>query len=206
VGQARARLEVTDGQLADGVAAMVGVQLEHRPDAVGDKGVIPPGGKQLGLVFLVVDPPHDQPVAPVGGLGDLGDPIGLVGDLDPGRLTDGGDRGAHGLGLADRDRVAHPMASEPLDELGRPESRVHPQGQLAAGAGAAQAGDEFVDESEDAAGGVGRALAQPGVQHLAAAGAGSQQRMVAQPVGVALGRVSKARVSREMLRAWDEVT
>jgi hypothetical protein len=42
------------------------------------------------------------------------------------------------------------------------------KGELAAGAGAAQAGHQFVDGSEAAAGGVGRALAQPGVQHLAA--------------------------------------
>ena len=78
------------------------------------------------------------------------------------------------------------MGAEPPDELGRPEPRVHPEGQLAAGAGAAQPGHQLVNESEDAAGGVGRALAQPGVQHLAAVGAGGQQRMVAEPVGVAV--------------------
>jgi hypothetical protein len=160
--QPGARLEVADGQLAHGVAAMVGVQLDHRPDAVGDKGVIPPGGKQLGLVALVADPTDDQPVAPVGGLGDLGDPIRLVGDRDPGRFRDGGDSGADGLGLAHRDRVAGLVGAQPPDELGRPESRVHPQGELAAGAGAAQAGHQLVNEAEEAAGGVGAALAQPG--------------------------------------------
>jgi hypothetical protein len=81
------------------------------------------------------------------------------------------------------------MASEPLDALGRPESRVHPQGQLAAGPGAAQAGDELIAEPEDAAGGVGCALAQPGVQHLTAVGAEGEQRVVAQPVGVAVAGV-----------------
>jgi len=78
------------------------------------------------------------------------------------------------------------VGSQPLDELGRPEPRVHPQGQLAAGAGPAQAGHQLVNEAEDAAGGVGRALAQPGMQHLAAVGAGGQQRMVAESVGVAV--------------------
>jgi len=37
MGQAGACLQVADRQLAYGVAAMVGVQLEHRSDAVGDK-------------------------------------------------------------------------------------------------------------------------------------------------------------------------
>jgi hypothetical protein len=47
VGQPGARLQVADGQLANGVAAVVGVQLNSRADAVGDEGVIAPGGKQL---------------------------------------------------------------------------------------------------------------------------------------------------------------
>jgi hypothetical protein len=115
------RLQVADGQLANGVAAVVGVQLNSRADAVGDKGVIAPGGKQLGLVALVTDATHDQPVALVGSLGDLGQPVALVGDRDPGCLGDGSDRGVHGLGLANLDRVADPVAAEPLDELGRPD-------------------------------------------------------------------------------------
>jgi hypothetical protein len=92
---------------------MVGVQLDHRLDAVGDEGVIAPGGKQLGLVALVADPTDDQPVARVGGLGDLGDPVGLVRDVDPGLLGDGGDGGTHGLGLAHRDRVAGLVSAQP---------------------------------------------------------------------------------------------
>jgi hypothetical protein len=108
---------------------------------------------------LVAEPAHDQPVTAIGRLGDLGDPIRLVGDRNPGRFGNGGDGGADGLGLAHRDRVAHPVAAKPLDELGRPEPRVHPQGQLAAGAGAAAPGHQLVGEPEDAAGGVGAALA-----------------------------------------------
>ena len=118
VGQARARLEVADGQLADGVAAMVGVQPGHGAGPVGDEGVVAPGGEQLGLLTLVADATHDQPVALVAGLGDLGGLVGLVGDRDPGRLGNGGDGGADRLGLADRDRVAHPVAAQPPDELG----------------------------------------------------------------------------------------
>jgi hypothetical protein len=83
VRQARARLEVADGQLTDGVAAMVGVQPGGRPDAVGDGGVVPPGREQLLLVAVVADPPDDQAVVPVGGLGDLRDAIRLVGRSGP---------------------------------------------------------------------------------------------------------------------------
>ena len=77
MGQAGACLQVADRKLADGMAAMVGVQLEHRPDAVGDERVVAPGGKQLGLAAQVTNPADDQPVAPIGSLGDLGDPSGV---------------------------------------------------------------------------------------------------------------------------------
>jgi hypothetical protein len=76
VRQAGARLEVADGQLTHGVAAVVGVQPGGGADAVGHEGVVAPGGKQLDLVALVADTTHDQPVAPVGGLGDLRVPVG----------------------------------------------------------------------------------------------------------------------------------
>src|SRR4030095_4941139 len=59
--------------------------------------------------------------------------------------------------------------------------------ELADRAGAAQPGHQLINEPGDAAGGVGRALAQPGMQQLAAVGAGGQQRMVAQPSGGAVG-------------------
>src|SRR5512132_4385610 len=186
VGQAGARLEVADGQLADGVAAMIGVQPGGGADAVGDKRVVAPGGNQLLLVAQVADPTHDQPVASVGGLGDLGDPVRRVGDVGPGVLGDGGDGGADGLGLAHRDRVADLVGAKPPNQPGRPEPRVHPQGQLPAGVGAAQPGHQLVNEPENATGGVGRALAQPGVHDLAGVGAGGQQRVVAQPAGVAV--------------------
>jgi hypothetical protein len=41
--QAGARLEVVDGQLADGVATVVGVQPGGGADAVGDERVVAPG-------------------------------------------------------------------------------------------------------------------------------------------------------------------
>jgi hypothetical protein len=62
------------------VAAVVGIQPGGGAGPVGDEGVVAPGGKELGLVALVADATDDQPVALPGGLGDLGDPVGLVGD------------------------------------------------------------------------------------------------------------------------------
>ena len=56
------------------MAAVVGIQLDSGADAVGDERVVTPGREQLGLVAAVADPAHDQPVAAVAGLGDLGDP------------------------------------------------------------------------------------------------------------------------------------
>jgi hypothetical protein len=72
--QAGARLQVADRQLADGMAAMVGVQPGGGADAVGDERVVAPGREQLLLVIQVADAPDDQPVTPIGRLGDLGDP------------------------------------------------------------------------------------------------------------------------------------
>jgi hypothetical protein len=77
VGQPGARLEVADRQLAHGVAAVVGVQPGGGANPVGDERVVAPGWEQLLLVAGVSDPPDDQPVAPVAGLGDLGDPSGV---------------------------------------------------------------------------------------------------------------------------------
>jgi hypothetical protein len=76
VSQAGARLEVADGQLANGVAAVVGVQPGGGADTVGDERVVAPGWEQLLLVAQVADAADDQPVASVAGLGDLRDPPG----------------------------------------------------------------------------------------------------------------------------------
>jgi hypothetical protein len=74
-------------KLADGVAAMVGVQPGHGAGPVGDERVVAPGWEQLLLLIVqVTDPADDQPVTLVAGLGDLRDPARLVDDLHPGRL------------------------------------------------------------------------------------------------------------------------
>jgi hypothetical protein len=110
----------------------------------------------------------------------------VEGTPDPGVLADGRDRRVDGLGLSDGDRVADLVGAQPVDELGRPEAGVHPKRQLAGRVRAAQPGDQFVDEPQDPAGGVRRALAQPCVQHLAAVGGKRQQRVQAELAGGAV--------------------
>jgi hypothetical protein len=75
--QPGARLQVADGQLAHGVAAVIGVQPGGGADAVAHERVVAPGRKQLGLVPGIADTTLDQPVAPIACLGDLGDPSGV---------------------------------------------------------------------------------------------------------------------------------
>ena len=79
------------------------------------------------------------------------------------------------------------MAAASPGGLGRPEAGVGAHGQLTAGAGAADPGGQLVDEAGGAAGGVGPPGPLAGVQHLAGLGAGGQQRVVAEPPGVAIG-------------------
>jgi hypothetical protein len=96
----------------------------------GDESVVLPDSKQLPLPVVVQMPhsAHDQPVALVAGLGDLRDPRVGVADVDPGMLGDGRDLLADRFGQPDRDRVAHPVASQRLDRLGGPKPRVHAYG------------------------------------------------------------------------------
>jgi hypothetical protein len=75
-GPDRRRLEVADRRLADGMAALVGVEPGGGADAVGDNRVVAPGREQLLLVIQVAGPPHDQPVAVVGVSGTCGTPPG----------------------------------------------------------------------------------------------------------------------------------
>jgi hypothetical protein len=90
------------------------------------------------------------------------------------------------LALGDRDREPHAGPAEPVEELVLVEPRVGSHDDRVAAPSATQAGQEFVDESDDASGGVDGAFAQPGVEDLAGVGAGGQQRVVAEDLGVAV--------------------
>jgi hypothetical protein len=80
--------EVANAQLDDCVAAVILVQLHGGADPVGDQGVVAPVGEQLGLGADQAGAAHDQPVAPVAGLGDLRQAAVGVDDVDPGVLFD----------------------------------------------------------------------------------------------------------------------
>jgi hypothetical protein len=74
VPQAHPGFEITDAQLDDCVAAVVGVQPDRGADPVGHKRVVAPVGEQLGLGADQAGATHDQPVTLVAGLGDLARP------------------------------------------------------------------------------------------------------------------------------------
>ena len=90
------RLEVSDGILDLGVAAMVGLQFEHLPVPVGDEAVIAVGGEegQLGTgrgLHTPDDEPHRCGVrftleGSAGGLGHIGGAVHPVGNGSPGIL------------------------------------------------------------------------------------------------------------------------
>jgi hypothetical protein len=147
VPQPDAGFEVADRELDRGVAAVILVQLDGGADSVGDQGVVAPVGEQLGLGACQAGAAHDQPVALVAGLGNLGQAAVGVADRCPGVLVDGGDRGADRLGLADGDGGADLGAAAGPDGLGRPEPRVHPHPQLPRRASPAHPCGELVDQA-----------------------------------------------------------
>jgi hypothetical protein len=155
VVQAGATLGVADGEFDDGVATVVGVEFGHGAGPVGDERVVVPGRKQLALIGAVAHAAHDQPVAAEWGLGDLRDTRVGIGDVDPGGLRDGSDRGADRFGLPHGDREPGVVGAQPGDDLGRPEPRISPEDQLAGGARAVDPPDQLVHEPGRAAGGVG---------------------------------------------------
>ena len=90
-----------------------------------------------------------------------------------------GGAGAHGH------RVAHVQPAQGVDGGVGPEPRVEPHHQLAGRPGPPHPGDELLDEPFRPPLGVGRAFAQPGMEHFAAVGPGRQDRVVAELLGVA---------------------
>ena len=78
MAQPGALLEVMDGQLDHGVAAVVGVQLHGGAGPVGDEGVVAPVGPQGCLGADQPDAARDQPAAGGAGQGGLGDLCGAA--------------------------------------------------------------------------------------------------------------------------------
>src|SRR4051794_29203181 len=73
-GSARALgLELADGELDDGVLAMLGLDAAQAIDAVGEKREQLPAWEQLALAIERADAADDQAPLAERGLGDLGD-------------------------------------------------------------------------------------------------------------------------------------
>src|SRR6266545_1858233 len=211
VVEADAVLEVTDHVLDLRVAAVVGLQRKGVPVAVGDKAVVVVVAEQRQLgsrggPHAAHDQPHHPPLAaerPVAGLRDVGAVVQPVGDRRPRALGDLADDLVDGLAELDRDRAGHPLLVAGVDDLVGVEAGVGPQRDRTGGTGAAGPVDRLGDEAGRAPAGVGHPFAQAGAEHIAAAGDGGQQRVVAtlavavdpgralllEPVGLAVGGV-----------------
>ena len=123
----------------------------------------------------------------VGAVGDLGLAVGGVVDVDPGVSAIAAIAAAMPLVLAAHGhRVAHVEPVQAWRSCRWTRTPSRPCTVICAGgAGAADPGDELVDEPAGAALGVGWPFAHPGVQHLAGVGPGGEQRVVAEHLGVA---------------------
>ena len=124
----------------------------------------------------------------VDGLGDLRlTALGVVVDRLPGVLGDRLDGRFDLLDVAHADRVLPAGLLEQLEDLGVPEPRVGAQQHRAGRAGALDAGDQLLAEALDPLLRVRRSLPQPDVQRLAGVGAGGEDRVVAEQLGVSVG-------------------
>ena len=190
-------LEVSDGILDLGVAAMVGLQFQGLPVPVGDEAVVAVAGEegQLGTV-RGLHPPDDEPhrrgigLAPEGSVSGLGHVGGAVHPVRYGRPVSLGyrlDQVPQALVLAHGDGVADlRLAADGDDGVGI-EAAVGPHRELAPGAGVAHPSHCLAQEVGGAPGSVGAALAQPGHQHVPGAGGHGQQRVIAPLAGIAPG-------------------
>ncbi len=193
-----ALFEVTDGELDRGVFSMELVGFDRRHVGVGgDEGVVAPVVPEAALgSFGEPGPAYDQAncsglgTSPggVGRLGDLGLAADGVVDVGPGVFVDCGDRGLDVGVEAHGDRPADAMGVEVVAEFRGPEPRIGADCHCAGRSGPFEVGGEFVNEADHTACGVRGAFAHPGEQHLAGAGPGREQQVIAQDSGVAVTR------------------
>jgi hypothetical protein len=181
-------IRLAANQLDDGVGTVEGIELHRRADEIGQEGEVPPVGPQRRLGTAEPGAAHDEAATLVDALGHHrlsarrvldGDPLRLVDLRNTG--VDGLCAGAHGHGERD------PQTPQHLDGVIGPIPRVEADDDLASGPGPAQAGHELFDEALGPASGVGRALAQPGMEDLAGVGPRGQDRVVTEHLGVSEG-------------------
>ena len=194
VVQPNAVLEVSNGILDLGVAAMVGFQFQGLPVPVGDEAVIAVAGEQRQLgAGRGPDPSDDEPyrrgvrLTPEGGVGGLGH-IGGAGhpvrNRRPVRLWYGLYEIAQTPVLADGDGEADIVVAADGDDVVGVEAAVGPHGELSCGPGAAYPAQRLTQEVCGAPGGVGLPRSQPGHQHVSGSCGNGQQRMIAPLAGV----------------------
>ena len=186
--EADAVLEVSDGILDLGVAAMVGLQFQGFPVPVGDEAVIAVAGEegQLGT-GRGLHPPDDEPhwggfglalEGSVGGLGHVGAAVHPVGDGRPVLLGNRLNQLPEAGVLADGDGEADIHLAADDDQGVGIEAAVGPHRELSPGPSMAHPAHGLPQEVGGASNSVGPALAQPRHQHLSGAGGdGQQQRL-----------------------------
>ena len=189
-------LEVAYRILDLGVTAMIGLQFQHLPIAVGDEAVIAVGGKegQLGT-GRGLHPPDDEPYrrgvgftleGDIGGLCHIGGAVHPVGNRRPGIFRYGLDDIVQAFVLAEGDGEADIHLAADGYHAMSVEAAVGPHRELAPGPGVAHPPHRLTQEVGSAAGSVGPALAQAGHQHIAGASGDGQQWVIAPRTGVAV--------------------
>ena len=180
-----------------GVAAMIGLQFQRLPVPVGDEAVIAVSGEEGELgTGRRLHPPDNEPhrcgvqldlERGVSRLGDIGCAVHPVGNGSPVLLWYRLDQVPQAFVLADGDGEAgHPFPGRRKQQCGR-RSRCRARTvSCPLAPPVAHPPHRLPQEVGGAAGGVGAALAQPGHQHVAAAGGGREQRVIATGAGIAV--------------------
>ena len=173
-------LQVADGVLDLGVAAMVGLEVQGIALPVGDESVIAVVGeeRQLGA-GRGLDPAYDEPYGCgvglalegyIRGLRHVGGALHPIGDGRPVRLGYGVDLAAQALVLADGDGGADLRLAADGDDGVGVEAAVGPHRELSRGTGVAHPTHRLTQKVAGAPSGVGAALAQPCHQHVTGSG------------------------------------
>ena len=170
VVQPDAVLEVAYGVLDLGVAAMIGLQFQRLPIAVGDEGVIAVSGEEGELgTGRRLHPPDNEPHRPgvrlglergVSRLGDIGGAVHPVGNGSPVLLWYRLDQVPQAGALADGDREADIHFPAGGNDSVGVEAAVGPHRELSPGPAVAHPPHRLTQEVGGATGGVGTALAE----------------------------------------------
>ena len=187
-------LQVADGILDLGVAAMVSLEIQGVAVPVGDAAVIAVAGKQGKLgAGRGLDPPDDEPnrcgaglatERDIRGFGHVGGALHPVRNGRPFRLGYGLDDVAQLGVLADGDGEADIQLSADGDHGVGVEPAVGPHGEWSGGSGVAYPPHGLAQEVSRAPRRVGATFAQACHQHVPSASGYSEERVIAPLAGV----------------------